>query len=147
MRSRLRAAAVCLAAIAASGAFALPVPAGTEIQIRLKTKVSTQTSRAKDAVEAGVIEPVMAANQFAIPAGSLVRGSVEKTAASKPDERAVLVLNFNEIEINGAKLKLQAQLAAIDNARESVDEQGQISGLLPSETITGQLDAGLNKLA
>ena len=148
MRSRLlRAAAVCLAAIAASGAFALSVPAGTEIQIRLKTKVSTQTGRAKDPVEAVVIEPVMATNQFAIPAGSPVRGNVEKTTASKPDDRAVLVLNFNEIEINGAKLKLQAQLAVIDNARESVDDQGQISGLLPSETITGELDAGLNKLA
>ncbi|HLK51169.1 MAG TPA: LssY C-terminal domain-containing protein [Bryobacteraceae bacterium] len=148
MRPRLfRAAAICLAAAAAGCAFALPVPGGTEIQIRLKTKISTQTAREKDPVEAVVIEPVMAGGQFAIPAGAAVRGSVEKTTASKPDQRAVLVLNFDEIEINGAKLKLQAQVGAIDNARESVDDQGQISGLLSSETITGELDTGLNKLA
>src|SRR5689334_6315787 len=50
-------------------AFALQLPAGTEIQIRLTTKVSTQTSKAKDPVEAAVIAPVMVDGQFAIPAG------------------------------------------------------------------------------
>ena len=30
---------------------------------------------------------------------------------------------------------------------ESVDEQGAINGIIASETISGQLDAGLNKLA
>ncbi len=140
--------AVWLSILPAAHAAGLAVPAETQIQIRLKNKISTQTARIKDALETVVIEPVMADGQFAIPAGALVRGSVEKTArASKPDERSVLVLNFTEIEINGLKLKLQAQLAGIDNARESLDDQGQITGILPSETITGELDAGLNKLS
>src|ERR1043166_5425244 len=84
-------------------AFALQLPAGTEIQIRLTTKVSTQTSKAKDPVEAAVIAPVMVDGQFAIPAGAKLRGSV--------------------------------------------DEAAQMPGMVASETISGQLDAGLNKLA
>ena len=35
----------------------------------------------------------------------------------------------------------------MENARETVDEQGQINGILATETITGKLDAGINKLA
>ena len=38
-------------------------------------------------------------------------------------------------------------MASVDNARESVDEQGQINGILAGETISGRLDAGLDKLA
>jgi hypothetical protein len=72
---------------------------------------------------------------------------VKAVPAPQADQRSVLVLNFDEIEIQGAKLKLSAHVAGVDNARESIDEQGQISGILPSETITGELDAGLNKLA
>jgi hypothetical protein len=128
--------------------FALEVPVGAEIQVRLKTKVSTQTAKVKDPVEAVVIAPVMVSGQFAIPAGAMVRGTVERaTQSSKGDERSALLLAFTEIEIDGAKSKLAARVSAVDNARESVDEQGQITGIVASETISGQLDAGLNKLA
>jgi hypothetical protein len=144
----LVAGAVWVSTLLAARAAALQVPAATPIEIRLKTRLSTQSAKPKDPVEAVVTAPVMVGGQFAIPAGAVVRGTVEKaTQASQPDERSVLVLNFSEIEINGATSKLSAQLAAVDNARESIDAQGQITGILPSETITGELDAGLNKLA
>jgi hypothetical protein len=58
-----------------------------------------------------------------------------------------LLLAFSEIEIDGAKLKLAARVASVENARESIDDQGQISGILANETISGRLDAGINKLA
>lgn len=143
-----RCGVAALALAACAPATALDVPAGTEIQIRLKTKVSTQNARPKDAVEAVVIAPVMVDGQFAIPAGAAVHATVEKAApSSKADERSLLLLSFTEIEIDGAKLKLAAQLAGVDNAREEVDEQGQVNGILASETLTGRLDAGINKVA
>ncbi|MBZ5619362.1 MAG: LssY C-terminal domain-containing protein [Acidobacteriia bacterium] len=127
---------------------ALDVPVGTEIQVRLKTKVSTQNARGQDPVEAVVIAPVMEGSQYLIPAGAMVRGIVEKaTQSAKAEERSVLVLSFTEIEIDGAKLKLAVQVAAVENAREKLDDKGQINGILASETLTGQLDAGINKLA
>ena len=147
-RSSTRSASALLALAACLPAFGLQLPAGTEIQIRLKSKVATPTSKAKDPVDAVVIAPVMLDGQFVIPAGAMVRGAVDKAAQStKPDERSTLSLAFTEIEIDGAKLKLAARVTGVENARESVDEQGQINGIVASETISGRLDAGLNKLA
>jgi hypothetical protein len=129
-------------------AFALDVPAGAELQIRLKTKVSTQSSKPHDRVEAVIAVPVMADNQFAIPAGSLLQGEIgQATQSLKGDERSALVLRFTELEINNNKIPISTQLTSVDNARETVDEQGQISGILASETITGRLDDGLNRLS
>ena len=78
----------------------------------------------------------------------MYKRQVEKLSqSSKPDERSALLLAFTELEIAGAKLKLAARVTAVDNARESVDEQGQITGIVAGETISGRLDAGLSKLA
>jgi hypothetical protein len=124
------------------------LPSGTEIEVRLKTKISTQSAKAGDPVEAVVIAPVMAGDQFAIPAGATVKGTVKQAVqAAKPDERSVLVLGFDRVEAGGAESKIAALISAVDNARESLDEQGRISGILASETITGTMDTGLEKLA
>jgi hypothetical protein len=137
-----------LAVLCCLPALALQVPTGTAVQIRLKTKVSTQSSRAKDPVEAVVIAPVMVSGQFAIPAGALVHGVVDKASQSSTgDERSTLALNFTGIEFDGMKKPLAARVSAVDNAREKVDDQGQITGIVASETLSGQIDSGLNKLA
>lgn len=144
----LPAGAVLAATLLAAQAFPLEVPQGTPIDIRLKTKISTQNAKPKDPVEAVVIAPVLVNGNFAIPAGAVVRGAVEK--ASQPgqaDQRPVLGLNFTQLEIAGSKTKIETKVSAVDNARETVDDQGQINGILASETITGELDSGLNKLA
>ena len=87
-RSSIRNASVFLALAVCFPAFGLKLPDGTEIQIRLKTKVATPTSKAKDTVEAVVIAPSWWRGQFVIPAGAVVRGTVEKAAQStKPDRR------------------------------------------------------------
>jgi len=136
-------------ALAASiPALALQLPAGTEIQVRLKAKVATPTGKAEDKVEAVVISPVMADGQFVIPAGAVVRGTVVKSVQSaKGDERSALTLGFTELEIDGAKSKLAVRVTEVENAREKVDSEGQILGILAGETISGRLDEGLSKLA
>ncbi|HTX36511.1 MAG TPA: LssY C-terminal domain-containing protein [Bryobacteraceae bacterium] len=126
---------------------ALTIPAGTEVQIRLKTKVSTTSSHVKDPVEAVVIAPVMAGGVFAVPAGAAVHAAVAKVASSiKPDERAVLALSFTTLEFGGTKHPLAARLIEVDNAREKVDDQGQVQGILASDTITGKLDEQIGKV-
>ena len=142
------AALLCVSTFSAVLGFALEAPTGTEIEVRLKTKVSTQSSKAGEPVEGVVIAPVVIDSQFLIPAGSIVHGAVEKAVQSaSAEQRAVLFLRFDEIVISGRKLKLPARLASVDNAREKVDEQGQINGILASETGTGRLDAELEKLS
>jgi hypothetical protein len=142
------AAVVCLYTFSVLPSFALEVPTGSEIEMRLKTKVSTQSSKTAEPVEGVVIAPVVAGSQFLIPAGSVIHGAVEKAVQSaSADQRAVLALRFDEIVVNGQKLKLLARLVSVDNAREKVDEQGQVNGILASETGTGRLDAELEKLS
>jgi hypothetical protein len=148
MNRELLIAAVCASFCLTPCGFALDVPASAQIEIRLKTKISTQTSRPGDAVESVVIAPLVARGQLAIPAGAIVRGSVEKAARStEADERAVLALDFGEIEISGRTYKINSQVAGVDNAREKVDDKGQINGILASETLTSRIDAGIDKLS
>ncbi len=128
-------------------ALAVEVPAGTEIQIRLKTKVSSNASKPKDPVEAIVIAPVMVDGQFAIPAGAVMRGSVtEAKPATDPNVRAMLGLDFTELEMGGVKKKVGTLLTTVENARESVNDKGEIQGILASESISARMDQGIEKV-
>lgn len=124
------------------------LPVGTELNLRLKTAVSSNHSKANDRVEAAVIAPVVADNQVLVPAGATANGVVKSvTASSSQEERALLLLEFNELlGLDGKKVKLESQLIEVDNAREKVDEKGQIVGILQSETISARLDNALSKL-
>jgi hypothetical protein len=128
-------------------AMAQPAPVGTQISVRLKSAVSTRSARPADPVEAVVIAPVAANGQTVISPGAVVRGTVEKLAQpSAAGERATLLLSFTGLHTGGAAQAMLARVASVDNARETVDDQGQIIGILAHETVTGRLDAGLSKL-
>lgn len=138
LRSSTRSSLIAL--LAAACALAVEIPAGTDIPIRLKSKLSTQSSKAGDAVEAVVIGGPLA--------DAVVRGTVEKTTQSaKGDERSMLTLRFTELEVGETKTKFQARVAEVENAREQVDDEGRILGILATETITGKIDQGIGKLA
>lgn len=135
----------CLATLPA---LAIEAPAGTEIQVRLKTKVGSKSSKPKDPVEATVIAPMMVEGAFAIPAGATIRGTVTQAKpATDPTVRAMLALDFNELEIGGVKTKISTLLTAVENARESVNDKGEIEGILANETISARLDQGIGKVA
>ena len=143
-RNFLRSSA--LVALVAAQALALQLPAGTEIQIRLKSKVASKTSQVNDAVEALVIAPVMSGSVYAIPAGAPVRGVVALAQASNGDQRALLLLRFTTVEVAGAPVAIAARVTGVDNAREKVDAQGQIVGILASDTAAGKIDAEVGEL-
>lgn len=130
------------------GGSKLELPSGTDLDIRLKTSVSSNRSKANDHVEAVVVAPVAVKDQVLIPAGALIHGSVKNAVTPKtPQERAMLLLEFTELQDpNGKKIRLETLLTEVDNARETVDEKGQISGILQSETISSRLDDALNRL-
>jgi hypothetical protein len=67
--------------------------------------------------------------------------------STKPDERSTLALAFAELAIDGAKYKIAGRVASVDNARESINDEGVLTGILSGETLSGRIDAGLNKLA
>ena len=119
-------------ALAAANAFAIDVPAGTEIQLRLKTKISTRAPNPRICGGGGhrarygrwpfVFRrrpgPHMApSRRFAI-------GEGRRTASS-------LALNFTELEIDGTKVKLAAQVPAWRMRANRWIEQGQSTASSP----------------
>ena len=137
----------CMMALRALPALAAVVPAGTQMQIRLKTKSASNTSKPDDPVEAMVIAPVMVNGALAIPAGVMLRGVVTgASAATDPTVRATLALDFRELEIGGQRMRVHTQLTAVENARESVNDEGEIQGILANETLSSRMDSGIDKV-
>jgi hypothetical protein len=127
---------------------AIQVPAGTEINLRLTTGVSSSKSKVKDTVDAMVIQPVMAGGQYVIPAGAAAHGVViESKASSGPDDRAGLNVVFTQLDLPSGTTKILSTVSDIDNARETVNSNGQIQGILASESISARLDSGIAKVA
>jgi hypothetical protein len=138
-----RASSLWLLALSAAAA---QIPAGTELHLRLKSKVAS-TFQAGELVEAILIVPVMDKGRYLLPPGANVRGEVAEAVAAKRDTRAILTLDFSTLQLNGSTIPLKSRLLKVDNARESVDEQGRIVGILASETLSARMDQGLERLA
>jgi LssY C-terminus len=135
--------------LAAGWMAAARIPSSTQIQIRLTKEVNTATAKVGDAFEALVIAPVVVDGHIDMAAGATVAGHVkEVTAAVNPDDQAVLALAFDEIrDGSGKKAAIAAKLSGIDNARESLDADGRIQGIIASKTGSGRLDQGINKVS
>ena len=125
------------------------IPSGAQIQIRLSTEINTSSAKVGDAFQALVIAPVVVEGRVAMAAGATLTGHVkEATAAVNPDDQAVLALAFDEIrDASGTKASIAAKLSAVDNARESLDADGRIQGIVASKTGSGRLDQGINKVS
>jgi LssY-like putative type I secretion system component LssY len=137
-----------IAWLVAGSACAVQVPSGTQMQIRLTTAVNTAAAKVDQTFDAVVIAPVVAGNQIVIAPGVKVKGHVKEVkAAVNPDDQAVLALVFDQIsDSRGRKALVAARLVGVDNARESIDKDGRILGIIASQTGSGRLDQGINKV-
>ncbi len=134
----MRGYAFVSAVVLAWQAAAVTLPIGTELQVRLQTKVSSSASRAGDAIEALLIQPVAAEGGIALPAGMVLHGVVKLAAPIKtPQDRASLTLEFTD--------PLAAKVVEVDNARETVTD-GRIVGILASETLAARINQGVDKV-
>lgn len=130
-------------------AAAVRIPTGTAIQIRLTTEINTASAKVGDSFQALVIAPVVVDGRVVMAPGPTLAGHVkEVTPAVNPDDRAVLALSFDEIrDANGKQASIAAKLWSVDDARESVDANGRIRGIVASKTGSGRLDQGINKVS
>ncbi len=121
-------AVITLALHGAVFARAVELPAGTPLSVRLETGVSSRTSRAGDNVSAVLIAPVRVDDRTVLPAGSTLRGTVLEVG--ELGGRSVLRLDFSELvdERRGSS-PIGTHVVAVDNARESVEEDGRIVGV------------------
>jgi hypothetical protein len=127
---------------------AAEIPAGTQMQVRLTSAVNSSTAKVDQTFDAVVIAPVVAGDRIAVATGVKLAGHVKEVkAAVKADDQAVLGLAFDQLsDASGKRASLEARLVSVDNARESVDKDGRILGIIASQTGSGRLDQGINKV-
>lgn len=136
--------------VAARGA---TVAAGTQIQVRLTTEASSDRPSGSP-VSGVVLVPVFVNGAPVIAAGTRVNGNTADASAFRAasdqvaEQAASLRLQFTHIEEPGGRAKpLFCVVEGVDNARESVDSSGLITGIAQSKTFEAQMDKGINKLA
>ena len=137
-----------VAALIVSLAGAAEIPSGTHIEIRLTTAVNSTSAKVKDSVEAVVIAPVVIDGNIALAAGTKVKAEIQDVKQpAKADDKATVQIQFNALAgAGGQRAPLKARLVGIDNARETVDDQGRIQGIVASQTGTARLDQGIAKV-
>src|SRR5947209_13696922 len=126
--------------------FAATIPAGTEMEVRLADKVASESPVSQTAIHAFVIAPVLVDGKIAIPAGPTLTGSVKLAKAASDKDRAQLQLVFNEISDGKLKAPIEAVVSRLENARESVDDKGVITGIDASQAYGSRLNQGIAKL-
>lgn len=133
----------CLVLLTISCCAGLELPAGTTLQVRLVDAISTASAAAGAELHAVTVAPVMLNGKVVIAPHTPIIGKVKTavSAAKAENQQALLVLQFS-----GGKLPLQAVVANVDNAREAVDESGEILGILPKQTFEGLAERGIDKL-
>ena len=139
-------AVICVLAAAAL-AYAADIPSGTQLEIRLTSAVNSATAKVNDPVEAVVIAPVIVGENLVIASGVKVHGVIKEVKQpDKPSDQAVVQIQFDQLLEGAKKTPLSARVVSIDNARETVDDQGRILGIVASETGTARLDQGIAKV-
>ncbi len=127
---------VAVLLFAAWSAGAAEVPVGTRLEIRIRTRIASNASRPHDLVDAVVIKPVMSGERFLIPYMARLQGEVESAQASDGGRRAVLRVNFHRLAgLRGSAIELSTRLVAVDNARETVDANGAIQGIIVPQAV------------
>jgi len=137
----------CLPAALLLSAAQTVLPAGAEFEVRLKTAVHSRTARPGDRLEGVLIRPVTAGDALLLPAGLELRAQVAAAGPAAPDKRATLQLGGWLLVLGGQTVELPARLVRVDNARESVDAQGLIQGILASETPAARLDQAIQRVS
>ena len=129
------------------------VPAGTLLQVRLTSAVSSDKPSGQS-FTAVIIAPVFVNGRVAIDFGTSLQGKTADASAAVAatgdvtEQPAKLRLDFKQIESPEAGSRsLSAVLSEIDNARETVDSAGLITGIKASQTYESRIDQGISKLA
>jgi hypothetical protein len=78
------------------------LPAGTVLTVRVDNAIGTKTSHVGDKFSGSIVQPVVQAGRTAIPAGSLVSGTVEQSKqGGKIKGSSTLALRLTSVTVKG----------------------------------------------
>jgi type F conjugative transfer system protein TrbI len=116
------------------------VPAGTSISAEVTSGASSATAQVGDSVSARVAENVYAGGELAIPAGSLVTGTVtEVQGLRRVGGRARLAVRFDSVELpNGTRAPIYAAWSATGR-NETGRDAATIGGSAAGGAVLGRV--------
>jgi type IV secretory pathway VirB10-like protein len=122
----------------------LVVPADAVMGLQLETTVSSERAKVEDAVEARVTRDVRVGGRVAIPAGSLVQGTVtEVVRGGKVRERARLSIRFHTVVIGtGDRLALRTDAITREGTAPGRESAAKIGGAAIGGAILGAILGG-----
>ena len=129
------------------------LPVGSELDVRLTSDVSSNKPSGQT-FRGLITAPVYVNGAPVLAAGVQVKGNTADANAyqsaagsDSPERPATLRLHLTSvIDQSGRDHAISCVLAEVDNARESVDASGLITGISSSDAIESQIDRGINKL-
>jgi len=132
------------AAPAAPELVELVVPADAVMGLQLETTVSSERARVEDPVDARVTRDVRVGGRVAIPAGSMVHGTVtEVERGGKVRERAKLSIRFHTVVLgNGDRLALRTDAITREGASPGRESAAKIGGAAVGGAILGAILGG-----
>jgi hypothetical protein len=122
----------------------LVVPSDAVLGLQIERTVSSETARVEDRVEARVTRDVRVGERVAIPAGSIVQGSVaEVERGGKIKERARLGIRFHTVVLgNGSRLAIKTDAVVREGTSPAKESAAKIGGAAVGGAILGAILGG-----
>jgi hypothetical protein len=122
----------------------LTVPSNAVVGLQIERTITSETAQVEDRVEARVTRDVRVGDKVAIPAGSIVQGSVmEVERGGKVKERARLGIRFHTIVLaNGNRLDIRTDSVVREGASPSKESAAKIGGAAIGGAILGAILGG-----
>ncbi|MEZ5291584.1 MAG: hypothetical protein R2745_10895 [Vicinamibacterales bacterium] len=122
----------------------LVVPADAVVGLQLESTVSSDSARVEDAVDARVTRDVRVSGRVAIPAGSVVHGTViDVQRGGKVRERARLSIRFHTVVLgSGERLALRTDAVTREGASPGRESAAKIGGAAVGGAILGAILGG-----
>jgi hypothetical protein len=122
----------------------LVVPSESVLGLQIERTISSETARVEDRVEARVTRDVRVGDKVAIPAGSLVQGSVmEVERGGKVKERARLGIRFHTVVLaDGSRLNIKTDAVVREGASPAKESAAKIGGAAVGGAILGAILGG-----
>ena len=122
----------------------LVVPADAVLGLQVERTISSEAARVEDRVEARVTRDVRVGDRVAIPAGSLVQGSVtEVERGGKIKERAKLAIRFHTVVLaDGSRLNIKTESIVREGSSPANESAAKIGGAAVGGAILGAILGG-----
>ena len=122
----------------------LVVPADAVLGLQIERTISSEFARVEDRVEARVTRDVRVGDRVAIPAGSVVQGSVmEVERGGKVKERARLGIRFHTVVLaDGSRVAIKTDSVVRDGTSPSKESAAKIGGAAVGGAILGAILGG-----